>query len=154
MWELSSDFQFIYLSSKVIVSLSIFCCKFFVVVRIRFYLLTYLLSYLLKLHNTSITPKMVKKVILNLDSSKPSCPNCIPVVVLRNCESELSCMLAELFNICLKESCFPDWWKVSSVLPVFKNVGERSTAKNCNLVSLFSVVSKFFEKLVIGLLIT
>ena len=51
---------------------------------------------------------MVKKVILNLDSSKPSCPNCIPVVVLRNCEPELSCMLAELFNMCLKESCFQD----------------------------------------------
>ena len=40
------------------------------------------------------------------------------------------------------------------MLPIFKNVGERSTAKNCNLVSLLSVVSKFFEKLVIGLLIT
>ena len=31
---------------------------------------------------------------------------------------------------------------------VFKNVGERSTAKNCRPVSLLSVVSKFFEKLV------
>ena len=31
----------------------------------------------LKLHNISITPKMVKKVITNLDSSKASCPDCI-----------------------------------------------------------------------------
>ena len=31
---------------------------------------------------------------------------------------------------------------------VFKNVGERSTAKNCPPVSLLSVVSKVFEKLV------
>ena len=31
---------------------------------------------------------------------------------------------------------------------VFKNVGERSTAKNCRPVSLLSVVSKVFEKLV------
>ena len=31
---------------------------------------------------------------------------------------------------------------------VFKNVGERSTAKNYYPVSLFSVVSKTFEKLV------
>ena len=70
------------------------------------------------------------------------------MVVLKNCERELSYILAELFNKCLKESCFPDCWKVSSVVPVFKNVGERSTAKNYHPVSLLSVVSKVFEKLV------
>ena len=44
----------------------------------------------LKLHNISVTPKMVKKVIMNLDLSKASGPDCIPVVVLKNCEPELS----------------------------------------------------------------
>ena len=102
----------------------------------------------LKLHNISITPKMVKKVITNLDSSKASGPDCIPVVVLKNCEPELSYILAELFNMCLKDSCFPDCWKVSSVVPVFKNVEERSTAKNYCPVSLLSLVGKVFEKLV------
>ena len=77
----------------------------------------------LKLHNISVTLKMVKKVIMNLDLSKASGPDCIPVVVLKNCEPELSYILAELFNKCLKESCFLDCWKVSSVVPVFKNVG-------------------------------
>ena len=48
----------------------------------------------------------------------------------------------------MKEFCFPDCWKVSLVIPVFKNVGERSTAKNYYPVSLLSVVSKVFEKLV------
>ena len=58
----------------------------------------------LKLHNISITPKMVKKVIMNLDLQKASGPDCIPVVVLKNCEPELCYILAELFNKCLKES--------------------------------------------------
>ena len=31
-------------------------------------------------------------------------------------------------DMCLKESCFLDCWKVSSVSPVFKNVGERAAA--------------------------
>ena len=57
-------------------------------------------------------------------------------------------MLAELLNKCLKESYFPDCWKVSLVVHVFENVGERSTAKNYRPVSLLSVVSKVFEKLV------
>ena len=34
------------------------------------------------------------------------------------------------------------------MVPVFKNIGERSTAKNYRPVSLLSVVSKVFEKLV------
>ena len=102
----------------------------------------------LKLHNISVTPKMVKKVIMNLDLSKVSGPDCIPVVVLKNCEPKFSYILAELFNKCLKESCFPDCCKVSSVVPVFKNVGERYTTENYCPVSLVSVVSKVFEILV------
>ena len=49
---------------------------------------------------------MVKKVITNLDLSKVSGPDCLPLVVLKNCELELSYILGELFNTCLKESCF------------------------------------------------
>ena len=91
---------------------------------------------------------MVKKVITDLDSSKASGPDCIPMVVLKNCDPELSYILAKLFNNCLKEFCFPDCWKVLLVVPVFKDVGERSAAKNYCPVSLLSVASKFFQKLV------
>ena len=37
----------------------------------------------LKLHNISVTPTMVKKIIMNLDLSKASGPDCVPVVVLK-----------------------------------------------------------------------
>ena len=50
--------------------------------------------------------------------------------------------------MCLKESCLPDCWKVSLVVPVFKNVGERSTGRNFCPVSCLSVVRKVFKKLV------
>ena len=69
-------------------------------------------------------------------------------MVLKNCEPEHSYIPAELFNMCLKESCFLECWKVSFVVPVFKDTGERSTAKSYHPVSLLSVVSKVFEKLV------
>ena len=102
----------------------------------------------LQLHNISVTPKMAKKVITKVDSSKVSGPDYISVMVLNNCEPELSYILAELFNMCLRESYYPDCWKVSLVIPVFKNIGERSTAKNYHSVSFLSVVSKVFKKLV------
>ena len=96
----------------------------------------------LKMHNISLTSKMVNKVIMNLDLSKASGPDFILVVVLKNCKPELSYVLAELFNMCLKESCFPDCWKVHSLVPVFKNVGESCTTVNYCPVSLLLVVSK------------
>ena len=38
----------------------------------------------LKQHNISPTPKVVKKIITNLDSQKVSGPDCIPVVIPKN----------------------------------------------------------------------
>ena len=90
---------------------------------------------------------MLKIVIMNLDFSKASGPNCIPVVALSNYEPEHSYILAEIFNKWLKESCFPDCWNVSSVVPAFKNVREKSTAENYRPASLLSVVNKVIEKI-------
>ena len=91
----------------------------------------------LKLHNISVTPNIVKKVIMNLDLSKASGADCIPVVVLRNGDPELSYILAELFNKSLKESCCPDCWKVSLEVPVFKNVGKSLQLKSDTLIVFF-----------------
>ena len=42
---------------------------------------------------------VIKTFIRNLDLSKASDTNFIPVVVLKNCGTELLCILDELFNI-------------------------------------------------------
>ena len=55
------------------------------------------------------------------------------MAVLKNCKPELSYILGQLFNMCLK---------VSSVVSVFKNVGERSAAKKFCPVSALSVIYK------------
>ena len=67
----------------------------------------------MKLLNIFVNPKMVKNVITNPNLSKLPGPYCIQVVVLKNCYPELSYILAELFNMCLEESCFPEMWSFS-----------------------------------------
>ena len=94
-----------------------------------------------------ITPKMFKKVITNLDLSKASVPDCIIVMILKNCEPELLYILAELFNIGLKESCFPDCWKVSRWSLYLRMLRERSTAKNYHLLVFFSWLVKSLKNL-------
>ena len=49
-----------------------------------------------KLHNISVTPKMVKKVIMNLDLSQASGPDCIPAVVSKSCESVLRSLVFQI----------------------------------------------------------
>ena len=70
------------------------------------------------------------------------------MVFLNNYKPKLSYILAKLSSKCLKESYFPDCWKDSSVVPAFTNVEEKTTAKNYCPVSLLSMVSKVFQKLV------
>ena len=82
----------------------------------------------LKLQNIPVTPKMVRKVIIKLNLSKVSGPK------------ELSGGSKELRVWTFLHTS----WLVC----VFKNVRERSTAKNYCPVSLLSVVCKVFEKLV------
>ena len=53
--------------------------------------------------------KMVEKVIMNFHSTKEPGPDCIPMVILKKYECELSYILAELFSKCMKESCFSDF---------------------------------------------
>ena len=93
----------------------------------------------MKQRNNSVTPKMIKNVIINLDSLKVSGSDCIPAVVLKNCEPELSYILAELFNKCPKESCFS---RLLEGLIGGPCVEERSIAKNYRPVSILSVFSK------------
>ena len=61
---------------------------------------------------------------MNLDSSIASGPYFISVVVLKICDPQLWYILAELLNMCLRESYFPDCCKVLSAVPVFENVTE------------------------------
>ena len=48
----------------------------------------------------------------------------------------------------MSESCFPNTWKYPSVIPVFKNCGERSDPRNYRPISLLPIISKIFETLI------
>ena len=90
---------------------------------------------------------MVKNVKTNLDSSKTSGPDCFPVAVLKNCEPEFSYTLAELFKKCLKESCFPDFWKVSSVVPLFRILEKCILLKTAAMLMFFLWLLKSLKNL-------
>ena len=67
-----------------------------------------------------ISSKRVRKLIFELDSTKASGPDNIPVTVLRHCAPELSSIFSKIFNLCLKTCTFPTFWKQAVVVPVPK----------------------------------
>ena len=85
----------------------------------------------MKQHNIPVTTKLVKKTITTL--SKTPDRDCIPMVALKNCDSELpwvlSCIHTESSD--MKESCIYDCWKVSLAVPVFKMPVFKSVGKMC-----------------------
>ena len=78
---------------------------------------------------------IAKKVTTNFDLTKTSDLDCIPVVVLKNCEPELSEILAELFNMSLKESFFFRFLESFIVGPYFLRIlGKGPQLQTANLL--------------------
>ena len=98
-----------------------------------------------RLSSKNITAKMTSRAIYVLDASKATGTDRIPVIVRKMCSPKLSPVLAKLYNKSLAESCFPSCWKSSSVVPVFKNDGERSDPGKYRPISLPPIISKIFE---------
>ena len=104
-------------------------------------LMTQASLYQASLYLFSVIPNMVKKVITNLDSSKSSSPNYLPVIVLKNWAWTYY-TIAELFNMCLKESYFPYCWFL-----YFRMLG-KGVQLNITALLVSFVVIKIFQKLV------
>ena len=90
---------------------------------------------------------MVEMVTASFDLSKACDIGSIPVELLKNYEPELSYILAELFDMCLRESCLPDCLKDSSVC-MLGTVQQLKPTPPLPPISLLPVVSKVSEKLV------
>ena len=77
----------------------------------------------------TIDPKGVLKLLNNLNIHKASGPDGLSARVLKECSSEISPMLALIYNESLAQGTVPDDWRQANVALVFKK-GEKYNAAN------------------------
>ena len=96
---------------------------------------------------TPTDPKEVSDMIDNLDDKKSPGPNGIPIFLLKKFKDFFSFWLAKLINLSFETGVFPDLLKFAKITPLHKKESKLDF-HNYRPISLLSVYSKLFEKLV------
>ena len=98
------------------------------------------------------TPEEVESLCRDLDVSKGPGHDGFSPSVLRWISKEISAPLSGLINACLEVGFFPDFLKVARITPVFKS-GDPTQFGNYRPISVLSVISKIFERVIQGRLL-
>ena len=98
----------------------------------------------MRLHNIPVILDLVKKVIIDLDSSEVTCPGCISVVALKNCEPELSYVLAHCNQVPGKSWKVLEFDKCAGLLINFKKCPGLSWNSHMRK-SIFGHLLSFFK---------
>ena len=99
------------------------------------------------LDRIDIFEEEIKDVIVNLDPNKASGPDLISNKMIKQVAEAIAKPLQIIFNRSLRESVFPDIWKLGNLVPLFKK-GDKSLAANYRPVSLLSNIGKIQERIV------
>ena len=93
------------------------------------------------------TTEEIADIVSNLKNSSSSGYDNIPIKLIKYCNNELAPVIAHINNQSLIDRIFPTSLKIARVVPIFKN-GNASTVSNYRPISILSVFSKVFEKIV------
>lgn len=91
--------------------------------------------------NTTSVTYFLKKLKFSTSVGPDGIPNCI----LINCAENLSYPLTILFNMSIKYGYFPNVWKKSFIIPLFKS-GCKSSINNYRGIAKLSSIPKLFEQ--------
>lgn len=89
--------------------------------------------------------------LLNIDVDKGPGPDDIPPSLMKNCASTLCQPLLYIFNLSLSVGVFPQFWKISHIVPIFKS-GSRKNISNYRGISILPTVAKLFEAILTDIL--
>lgn len=89
----------------------------------------------------------VTKLVQKMPNKKSSGYDEIPIEIIKENLDILALPLATFFNNCVEIGLFPEQLKIAKIIPTFKK-GDRTDPKKYRPISLLTIVSKIFEKII------
>ena len=99
-----------------------------------------------QLYSVTIDETQIHSILCKLDINKGSGCDDIPNIFLKNCADTLCTPLKLLYQLSVEQGIFPDLWKETRVLPVYKK-GDLNFIGNYRPIAILNALEKVFEKL-------
>ena len=96
------------------------------------------------LHINQVDEETVYRAIKRLKPSLTAGPDMIPSFLIKDCATIFAKPLTVICNLILKESVFPNSWKLSRIVPIHKT-GRRSEIGNYRPITLINNFAKILE---------
>ena len=100
-----------------------------------------------RLCSLDIKEDEILKIILALNINKARGHDDISIKMIKICDKSLVKPLPLLFDYSIKNSCYPDIWKKSNIVPVHKK-NDKRLVNNYRPISLLPIFGKIFEKII------
>ena len=94
-----------------------------------------------------IAPNEVQLLLQNMNTNKASGIDGISAKILKIAAPCISSSLTPIFNQSILTGVFPDDWKTSKVIPIYKSEA-KDEMRNYRPISIISTVARIFEKLI------
>ena len=90
--------------------------------------------------------EIIDTINININN-KSSGPNSIPNIILQSIKLFIAEPLADIINLSFSTGTYIDKLKLSKIIPIYKEKGDKLSSINYRPISLLSNVNKIFEKL-------
>lgn len=99
-----------------------------------------------------VVPELARRVVAGLKDNANAGPETLSPYFLKRCWSQLETPILHIFNSSLAQGHFPEPWRFSHVLPIFKK-GDKHDVRNYRPISILGILSKLFDAIMTSVLI-